>query len=79
MFIIWQLVSASSVDHHQATVKEHEFVQMHLFSVRFHFEVEISFQKINSCKIVSCVRLKIFYTFGVTPKCSFHVKVKKSH
>jgi hypothetical protein len=77
VFIIWQLVSTSSVDRHQAIVKEHECVQVHVVSVCFHFQVGISCQKINSGKIVRCVYLKNVYTFGVTPKGLFHVKIIK--
>ena len=56
LFIIWQSVPNSSADQHQAIVKERECVQV---SARFHFHVEISCQKINCGKIVSCVYLKI--------------------
>jgi len=46
MFIIWQLVSTSSIGHHQVTVQEHEFIHV---LVQWP-DVEIRCQVINICK-----------------------------
>jgi hypothetical protein len=67
-----------SVGHLQAIVQEHECAQVHLASVRFHFQVVTSCQIINNGKRVSCVWLKHFYTFEVNTKGNVSNKDKKS-